>query len=322
MIDVTNYTWPEIKICNASLVKGERLSKDDLYCYKNQTLRKGRMQPCTTLENYDITISDGRSGKKKVNKTKDYWYPTACVRLNISEVFFDNNPNTMYIDLVAPGVRKNEFQITVEGDHMMDYDVKYGTFEIGITETTSIIRLQAPFKSNCSNGEGVNVFPGPYTRDKCKDTLRFLNMLSRCGDVTDHLRPYVKPYYKKGWNWIGNRTDEKSIMNCIGSYYEEEKFRIPTLSECPLSCTEMIYKSFGNQKRVEEERFMKIWNKAEASIILKHKLGRITEVEELATYELEDFFSDLGSWLGLLVGMSFLSLVEIVAFVYTVIMKH
>ena len=314
MLDVTNYSWPVIKICNTSLLKGEEASEADLYCYKNQTWREGRTRPCTMPEDYDVTITDGRSGRKKANKTNDYWYPTACMRLNISGTFFDDNPDKLYIGLEVGGApRKNDFQITLEGDHIADYDVKYGSFEIGITETTSFSRLESPFKSNCSRGEGVNVFPGPYTREKCRDTLRFYNMLLQCGDVSDHLRPYVKQHYKRGWSWIGKRN-ERSIINCIGSYFKEAKFRKPTLSECPLSCQEMMYKSVGYQS--------KVYTRAEVSIVYQHKLGHITEVEELATYELEEFFSDLGSWLGLLSGMSFLSLVEIVAFVYTVIMKH
>ena len=80
------------------------------------------------------------------------------------------------------------------------------------------------------------------------------------------------------------------IINCIGSYFKEAKFRKPTLSECPLSCQEMMYKSVGYQS--------KVYTRAEVSIVYQHKLGHITEVEELATYELEEFFSDLGSWFG------------------------
>ena len=49
---------------------------------------------------------------------------------------------------------------------------------------------------------------------------------------------------------------------------------------------------------------------------------RITEVHELPTYTSDNLFSDVGSWLGLLVGMSFLSIVEVVTFVYTAIRER
>ena len=52
------------------------------------------------------------------------------------------------------------------------------------------------------------------------------------------------------------------------------------------------------------------------------KFSRMTEVYEIATYTSDDLFSDIGSWLGLLVGMSLLSLVEIVAFIFTAIRER
>ena len=67
-------------------------------------------------------------------------------------------------------------------------------------DATSITRLNAPFRSNCSNGEDeVNVFHGPYTREKCRDTLKLLRMLKRCGDVAHHLKQFVKDLFRFGF---------------------------------------------------------------------------------------------------------------------------
>ena len=87
---------------------------------------------------------------------------------------------------------------------------------------------------------------------------------------------------------------------------------------CPLPCSERIVKS-----KVETTRLY--------DIVRVHKYGtgssfqfkflskRQTEVHEVPTYTSDNFFSDVGSWLGLLVGMSCLSIVEVVAFVYSLI---
>ena len=52
---------------------------------------------------------------------------------------------------------------------------------ISIGDFSIINRLEAPYRSNCSNGEeDMNIFPGPYTREKCRDTLVFLTAHSFC----------------------------------------------------------------------------------------------------------------------------------------------
>ena len=80
-----------------------------------------------------------------------------------------------------------------------------------------------------------------------------------------------------------------------------------------------MYKSAGKQRNIETERSKKIWRKSELSITIKFRTDRITEVSEVPTYTSDNFFSDVGSWLGLLVGMSFLSVVEVVTFLFTAV---
>ena len=311
MVDVVNYSWPEVKICNASIATKEKLRAEHLYCYKNQTLRRNKISNCTFPENYDITVSSRGTPRRKVKNTNDYWYPTACVRLNLSELVTDSSEDTAYLKFAVPGIKNNAFQVSVEGDQIMSHNVRYGWFVISVTETTSITRLGAPFKSNCSNGEDeVNVFPGPYTRDKCRDTLKLFSMLKRCGDVPDHLKQYVKEHYERGWDSWKNQT-YFSTLQCIRSFFEEDNFPKPTLTQCPLSCREMMFKSDGEQRNT--------WKKSQLSLNFKFKTDRMTEVSEVPTYTSDNFFSDVGSWLGLLVGMSFLSVVEVATFLFTAV---
>ena len=138
---------------------------------------------------------------RRLNYSFDYWYPSACVRLNLSEVNEHKSEEQYYINVkgseITSSFGKPAFYLAVEGDRFKNYEVKYGNFEIDIIEVTSMTRLQSPFKSNCSNEEhGINIFPGPYTRNKCIDTLLFYKILAECGDVVDHLQKYIKPLYK------------------------------------------------------------------------------------------------------------------------------
>ena len=225
MVDVVNYSWPEVKICNASIVKkGRSFRSEHLYCYKNQTLQQNRISNCTPPANYDISVSNGRGPPRKLKNINDYLYPTACVRFNLSEMVKDTSDDTNYVKLEVPGIQNNEFEISIEGDQTMTHNVKFGSFAIDLIETTSITRLDAPFKSNCSNGEGeVNIFPGPYTREKCRETLRFFRLLKLCGDVPDHLQQYAKEHYVRGRGSRENRTYMKT-QQCIWKFLEEDNF--------------------------------------------------------------------------------------------------
>ena len=110
-----------------------------------------------------------------------------------------------------------------------------------------------------------------------------------------------------------------NVLKCMNEYFETEAigdFK-PTFEQCPLSCREVIYKTEGKQRSIQREEDISRWG-SEVYITFNFKTDRSTDVQEVPTYTTDDFFSDIGSWLGLLVGMLFLSLIEIVTFVYTV----
>ena len=158
----------------------------------------------------------------------------------------------------------------------------------------------------------MNVFPSPYTRKKCELTHLFLKMLSHCDNVPNHWKQYVRPHHKKSWNYKNyDRTDE-NIVDCLWTYLDDRE-ELPQLGfeRCPLPCEEVIYQT----------EFRQIANTSDtiSAFYFSFRTKTITEVHEIAVYTTDDFFSDVGSWLGLLVGMSVLSLVEIVAFTYNVI---
>ena len=191
---------------------------------------------------------------------------------------------------------------------------KYGEFFIKNSRITLINRLKTPFKSNCSIGENdLSVFPPPYTRQKCKDTIYFFKMLSLCDDVPDHWQQFVKPHHSRGWKYSAWNKTDLDVLECLHRQYRSmlwTRVKVP-MDICPLPCHEIITENVLKQK-----------NRAAISISgIKVEIpsSRITAVHEIATYTSDDLLAEIGSWLGLLVGMSFLSLVEIVAFLCTVI---
>ena len=47
---------------------------------------------------------------------------------------------------------------------------------------------------------------------------------------------------------------------------------------------------------------------------IDHKSFKIDEIEERPTYESSKFWSDIGGWLGLLMGMSVMSVIEVLVY--------
>ena len=174
-------------------------------------------------------------------------------------------------------------------------------------------RLAGPYKSNCTHNEELfNVFPPPSTRLKCKYTLIFKHMLANCGEVPDDWNSFVKAQHEKGWNYQNRSRSEEAVAECIKSHYQMHDD--VDYSVCPLPCSETSFE--GNIVRLDGES-----NPTEVRLYVNYQSRRVTEITEVPVYTSDNFFSDLGSWLGLLVGMSFLSIVELITFISTIVVE-
>ena len=92
------------------------------------------------------------------------------------------------------------------------------------------------------------------------------------------------------------------------------------LSLCPLPCREISLESkIITKHRYDEEDLV---YGLRSVFRVEYKSKRVTTVTEIPVYTSDNFFSDVGSWLGLLVGMSLLSVVEIATFLLTTILER
>ena len=323
--DEYNRTWPAIEVCCDYVAYALSLhpfgeSRYD-FCYKNYSFHKDiGKTPCHRRRNYIYPLVNSHF-------QLNYMYPTMCVNFNISDLKKDWNNVFMEhfaIDKEAIQSSSNNdfgFSVKVEGDPIAK-SFKFGQqFSLIITNVKTINRLSFPFQSNCSNGEnGLNVFPPPYTRDKCKHTLFFYKLLENCGDVPDHWQQYVQPHHTRGRNNEWKNQTHENVLMCMYQLYtnKQAEYLSMTLDLCPLPCKEIVTESKGEQiskNHIQEDE-------STASIMLTIPSSRITKVNEIASYTSDDFLADIGSWLGLLVGMSLLSIVEIVAFTFTVVKER
>ena len=69
-----DYTWPDVKICDASRVLTENTNLDHLYCYKDYTLRGNLGSPCTISLHLDLKgpNSGTHANPRKSNCTMNY----------------------------------------------------------------------------------------------------------------------------------------------------------------------------------------------------------------------------------------------------------
>ena len=233
--------------------------------------------------------------------------------------------------LIRDGIKRPKFRVSstkdIEEDKLEDFGfeiqsgrtihgVKFGSYQIVVTGIEMINRLPSPYRSDCTNGEGgLNVFPGPYTRRKCAISIIFKNVLRHCDNVPDHWRKFVKPYFEREWDEnYGNRS-HKNVFKCmVYHYYSYFPFEDKVdLAKCPLPCKEISVEIRTEALRIYNVEKLK---NGYSNFHVKHQSKRITEITEVPVYTSDNFFSDVGSWLGLLVGMSFLSIVELITFAF------
>ena len=99
---------------------------------------------------------------------------------------------------------------------------------------------------------------------------------------------------------------------------------------CPMPCRETLFEINIEPTKIYDQDF--IYEQARdpgyprfsilPEFIVQFENKRITEITEVPVYTMDDFFADVGGWLGLLAGVSFLSLIEIVAFIFGSLMER
>ena len=145
--------------------------------------------------------------------------------LDTSERRFHFTLSRLGVDIEAINPDRAQFQVQLEGNQNLGFSAQFGYFHIIITDVTIYNRLENPYKSNCTYGEGdLNVFPGPYTREKCSRTMELKQLLLKCNAVPDHMQKYVRPHFKRRWKYIHdvigrqNQTDYLTL-SCIEEFF-------------------------------------------------------------------------------------------------------
>ena len=197
--------------------------------------------------------------------------------------------------------RKEKF-LFIRDDTVM---LQPGEYTIYISKT-HITRLGHPFSSNCTDQQ---VTPNPlsrrYSRPSCYQQCLIKNMLKRCGALPDIFQRFY--------------TRNENITRKFGAV-RTDCFRRLTFSfnqtacDCPLSCDDIEYKT--RVQKGKGDTSSTTWR-----LHIMNGESKVTFIAQVADYTVGDMLSDIGGILGLTVGASSLSIVELCIFFVLSILK-
>ena len=169
-------------------------------------------------------------------------------------------------------------------------------------EKTKISRKESPFPSNCTNKHASpNLFSSIYTKKSCQEKCAMDYMYKECRDVVD----VWKPFLDKKEQPFKNSTKYKSREDCLDKIIWQITKRVPGNCTCPLSCDETVFQS--NLEWVERRDYG-------TKLFLYYKTKKVTSINEVEDYPIQDLLGSLGGILGLCIGMSVISFIEIIVY--------
>ena len=173
-------------------------------------------------------------------------------------------------------------------------------------------RLPSPFPSNCTNNKPNNAFPGKYTRRTCVILDFDIATYKRCGDIRDFSIRYIPSDIKRKYKQHRNISDTNHCFI--------EKNIEDATPNCPMPCSESNYdmNSFvlpyiGTQRSSAATYSLQIGYQ---------KLDSYDVVEERELYSWDKLASEFGGLLGLVIGASMLSVVEIMVYLFLCFVKN
>ena len=171
---------------------------------------------------------------------------------------------------------------------------------ITFSDKQVIFRLPEPYPSNCSSGQyDDNLLSGNYTLQKCKYTCLLRAMISKCKAVPDEFLNYL-PHLQALLPKYDNRTTF-DVRHCLN---EAVRNSTQMHCDCRFACREMNirHKNTSNS------------NGFGAYLFLTYDSNRFMEITEIPVYPATKFVTDIGGWMGLFSGTSFLSILEVLLF--------
>ena len=325
-----------ITLCEESLLKhayfaycGKSINVDDHMCHHYNSFHSNvisHSEPWAT-ELFNVTQCFSWGSKRCDNET---YFTTktklnnSCITWNYDGTFHDTYGHVdIKFDFTKPPHMTNDVQlfaiphdpnileIDLTKKVEIDADHKY---EIKI-DKTYIKRLPAPYPSNCTDGEGENIFEGKYTRFNCIESHYYIDMYKRCGDVFDYVKKYIPQTVVEKYG-----DNSTKVQSCLRNYTQRE---LRNLKRCQFACEvlDLNYFTTFQMRRMKREDNHTNVLRYQIGIQLK-TANEYKIMEEKQLYTLSQMACEIGGFVGLIMGMSMISLIEIVVFIVLSIAKR
>lgn len=176
------------------------------------------------------------------------------------------------------------------------------TYQLKVRKT-EIIRLKYPFPSNCTDVKPHDIFPGKYTRTSCMDSINYIEMLKYCGDTFDYVKRYVPEHllrmYKKN-------VTIKEAWCCMKTFSQRT---VNSTDDCPVPCQEIELFTLSTFHNIKKN------NNSLYTVEIQHdKFDSYKVIQEKQLYSWDQIAGEVGGFLGLIIGVSFVSIVELLAY--------
>lgn len=170
-------------------------------------------------------------------------------------------------------------------------------FKIKTVETH---RLKHPFPSNCTDGKPNDFLPGKYTRTKCVESINYLGILKHCGDILDYYKRIIPK------DLIRKYQRNISINEALECFYTYSRRTVNTTDTCPVPCKEVEINTISTFHNMEAG-----YNSSFAMEIVHGSYDSYSVVQERPLHTWEQIAGDVGGILGVIIGISFVSMIEL-----------
>ena len=298
----------------------ESTFKEDMNCYRNKSFVSKR--PCKEkirntiayyqvgLEGPGMTATNLGRDCHVINENGSDAISSKIGQLNVQFFTTDMINASLMVYLTTP----EEFKASKESHHVLQYgfDIRItllGTARKIMLEKSEIARLPKPYTNNCTESkEAPNRFSSIYTKFSCQEECLFTHMYKECGDVADIFKKYLSQPVQIFRNDRFSSRDE-----CIHTLLLEAISGFLPYCQCSLACKETIYE-VNRVDFINLPTHRNSWH-----LVFSYAKNEVTEIQEVADYPLEDFLGAFGGILGLALGASILSLVELLVYCFSTI---
>ena len=259
---------------------------------------------CTTWGNKNCATDDYFKSLSKHNHT--------CFTWNYNGNFYDAYGHTDIIFQLnfTSGKKFSKMIALVHDPEITELQIVFQTFlepsksyEFKV-QKTEINRLKYPFPSNCTDGKPHDIFPGKYTRSSCMESINYIEMLKHCGDIFDYVKRYLPDNLYRMYRRNVTTID---VWFCM---LEFSRLTVNATDDCPVPCQEIeLYTSptFHTIKKNDSLYTVDIINE---------KFDSYKVIQEKQLYTWDTIAGDVGGFLGLIIGASFVSVVELMVYFF------